>query len=55
MYIIKLSCINVKLLFYICITIHFSIICIRKYAKKRLFITSVTQVHGLVNSNDYYS
>ena len=42
-----------ELLFSICISIYFSIIDIRKYVIERLYITSVTQVHGLVISNAY--
>ena len=34
-------------------SIYFNIIGIRKYVIKRLYITSVTQFHGLVISNDY--
>ena len=46
-------CHKCELLFSICMSIYFSIIDIRKYVIKRLYITSVTQVHGLVISNDY--
>ena len=52
---IKLSLLNVELLFSICISIYFNIICMRKYVIKRLLITSVTQVHGLIINNDYNS
>ena len=47
---IKLINLNVKLLFSICISLYFSIIRIRKYVIKRVFITSVTQVNALVIS-----
>ena len=43
---VKLSHLNVKLLFSICISIYFSITRIRKYVIKRFFITSVPQVNG---------
>ena len=52
---IKLSHLNVNYFFSICMSIYFNIIDIRKYVIKRLYITSVTQVHGLVSSNDYNS
>ena len=52
---IKLSHLNdSELLFSICMFICSSIKGIKKYLiKKRLYITSVTHVHGLVISNDY--
>ena len=42
-----------ELLFFICISIYFSIKGIRKYVIKRLYITYVAQVNDLVSSNDY--
>ena len=42
-----------ELLFSICMSIYFSSIGIRKYVIKRLYIASVTQVNGLVISNDF--
>ena len=52
---VKLSRLNVKLLFSICSSIYFSIISTKKYEINRLFISSVTQVHVLIISNDYNS
>ena len=44
----KLSNLIVKLVFSNCISIYFSIIRVRINVIKRLFITTVTQVHGRV-------
>ena len=40
------------IIFYLNAIIYFNIIGIRKYVIKRLYITSVTQFHGLAISND---
>ena len=42
-----------EVLLSIYMSIYLSIIGIRKYVIKRLYITTVTQFHGLVISSDY--
>ena len=42
-----------ELLFSIYMPTYFSVIGIRKYVVKRLYLTYVTQFHGLDISNDY--